>query len=117
GRLWMPQWSPPLTGGSTPRGERLAGLLLDAAMEPAVDRREHRETECVNWLQRHLPQWSPPLTGGSTRTAALEARIRLTAAMEPAVDRREHGSQNSGRLSCADSPGCERSAEHGAGIR
>ena len=38
---------------------------MDAAMEPAVDRREHH-SHGVNAGQGAVPQWSPPLIGGST---------------------------------------------------
>ena len=85
-----PQWSPPLTGGSTldtairavldtaaamePAAERrehgghvgLRGGRVIAAMEPAVDRREHGVRRGICGAGR-VPQWSLPLTGGSTR--------------------------------------------------
>ena len=62
-----PQWSPPLRGGSTLdlSGRRWLGDAR-AAMEPAVERREH--AGCA---------W--PLH-----------RVEADAAMEPAVERREH---------------------------
>jgi len=55
-----PQWSPPLKGGSTPGGIRLPRHHPRAAMEPAVERREHRAapgadaapTACRNGARR-----------------------------------------------------------------
>ena len=60
-----PQWSPPLIGGSTTISHDPAFTEAVAAMEPAVDRREHRRAATGHGA-------GPP------------------AAMEPAVDRREH---------------------------
>ena len=85
----QPQWSPPLIGGSTGPVDRVAGPRELAAMEPAVDRREHthgtdvfvgdsvaamepavdrrehlKDTTCDRRFRP--PQWSPPLIGGST---------------------------------------------------
>jgi len=37
----LPQWSPPLKGGSTPPGMDESDFEIVAAMEPAVGRREH----------------------------------------------------------------------------
>ncbi len=84
-----PQWSPPLIGGSTrgkrPECQHLAAAAMepavdrrehhhrpprhadrmDAAMEPAVDRREHQQ-DLPTLPPRNWPHWSPPLIGGST---------------------------------------------------
>ncbi len=78
-----PQWSPPVTDGNT----------LNAWTEAARER---------------MPQWSPPVTGGNTRQLRGPGRRRQGAAMEPASDRREHGSENPGRLTCADRSSRER---------
>ena len=136
----VPQWSPPLNGGSTgrpcigltpprssrngarrwtagarPYGEPPLSERLVAAMEPAVERREHAARRCAvsdrgdmpQWspplnggstactltcVSRpdHAPQWSPPLNGGSTTVARAWSAARSAAAMEPAVERREH---------------------------
>ena len=39
--MGVPQWSPPLIGGNTQFVQFGAQLTFTAAMEPAVDRREH----------------------------------------------------------------------------
>ena len=62
---WVPQWSPPLNGGSTIAQAHVA-------------------------LLKFQPQWSPPLNGGSTALDLLGPVRRSRAAMEPAVERREH---------------------------
>ena len=63
------------------------------------------------------PQWSPPSDGGSTGRHGAAGGRHARAAMEPAVGRREHGSQETSRLSCMDSAGCEPQVNHGTGSR
>ena len=63
--ICQPQWSPPLTSGSSV-GER--GIL-------------------AIWFK---PRWSPPRTGGSTRHDLPHDRVQRHAAMEPAAERRKH---------------------------
>jgi hypothetical protein len=69
--FWIPQWSPPVIGGSTESG-------------PAM----------LNSARR--PQWSPPVIGGSIRQGTGANRLRCRTAMEPASDRREHADQDPG---------------------
>jgi hypothetical protein len=64
-RAAWPQWSPPLMGGSTGRGIGNDAIAKYAAMEPAVDGREHRRPGTA-MLSCSRAQWSPPLMGGST---------------------------------------------------
>jgi len=81
-----PQWSPPLKGGSTMLEEVRKWARAEAAMEPAVERREH----------------ITPTHHGAPCTAA---------AMEPAVERREHLDNADGALSpgnAAMEPAVER---------
>ena len=134
----VPQWSPPLNGGSTRLVTPATVVLRRAAMEPAVERREHHagdraaaiEATLPQWspplkggstgrgspAQRRLqpPQWSPPLKGGSTRDVAAGGAVALSAAMEPAVERREHLTATVDRLAVAAmEPAVER-REHAA---
>ena len=84
----LPQWSPPLKDGSTgdeagelilqlraamepavEQREHLAGRgqddrRLPTAMEPAVERREHNEPYRLQ-LKLYVPQWSPLVTAGA----------------------------------------------------
>jgi len=62
----QPQWSPPLRGGSTHIADGDVAALDPAAMEPAVERREHLWHAAKSRRKQLLPQWSPPLRGGST---------------------------------------------------
>ena len=64
--LLGPQWSPPLKGGSTERAGIGPPYPAWAAMEPAVERREHNRGLGPYALATFKPQWSPPLKGGST---------------------------------------------------
>src|SRR6266568_4546110 len=84
-----PQWSPPLKGGSTADHVRDGGRVCLAAMEPAVERREHKTCSGRSNIGSKPPQWSP-LKGGSTRYRMAGGRADGLAAMEPAVERREH---------------------------
>src|SRR6266700_1321206 len=91
----MPQWSPPLKGGSTRAGQLGGKLREAAAMEPAVERREHLRggglpdqgvvaaMEPAVERREHVPVDEP------------QAFIVQPAAMEPAVERREHWSRRS----------------------
>ena len=67
---WSPQWSPPSDGGST-QGPTTTYDLVDA------------------------PQWSPPLSGGSTLDVVSDPLRVVPAAMEPAA-----------RAAGADPEGC-----------
>ena len=80
----QPQWSPPRRGGSTGLVNRPGEVERLAAMEPAVEGREH------------------PVYRGAGHPAG------RPAAMEPAVEGRERSSQGMRRLSCADRASCER---------
>jgi hypothetical protein len=62
----QPQWSPPLSDGSTVRIRRGLGLLQGAAMEPALERREHGMHKVLTCVTDDVPQCSPPWNGGST---------------------------------------------------
>ena len=67
-----PQWSPPWNGGNTKPSPAAGTLPKEAAMEPAVEWREHR--------------------------AVLQADLAVElAAMEPAVEWREHPGSRSRR--------------------
>ena len=55
----VPQWSPPLGGGTTSAGEDGGVLVGEAAMEPADQRQDDRRTASRSGLIA-LPQWSPP---------------------------------------------------------
>ena len=121
-RCDMPQWSPPLIGGSS--AGLLAGLTRShpAAMEPAVDRREQpraagrrqrqwppqwsppsiggNSQATRTWASgTYLPQWSPPLIGGNRSCHPAAMPYRQAAAMEPAVDRREQSTRPSPKAS------------------
>ena len=48
-------------------------------MEPAVERREHRQHQQADVRRRRAPQWSPPLKGGSTHGTRFAARARALA--------------------------------------
>ena len=61
----MPQWSPPVIGGSSGRPQRQDEAHDDAAMEPAGHRREQLVTP-PDWAMIMRPQWSPPVIGGSS---------------------------------------------------
>ena len=65
----VPQWSPPLNGGST--------IMVNAAQ-----------------TQEIAPQWSPPPNGGSTTPGDVQFNRERHAAMEPAAERREHALLN-----------------------
>ncbi len=91
-RLSKPQWSPPWNGGNTclyawspacdrrRNGARLGmagtpavphrACLRRAAMEPALEWREHPMT-CTSTSQASAPQWSPPWNGGNTSARAV----------------------------------------------
>ena len=62
----VPQWSPPLDGGSN--GTVLANAWAGqrAAMEPAGERREQPFNILGNIQLNDVPQWSPPVNGGNT---------------------------------------------------
>jgi hypothetical protein len=62
----VPQWSPPLSGGSTGHLRQPGEERAVAAMEPTLDRREHQGT------------------------AQTPDHVHGITAMEPAVERREH---------------------------
>src|SRR6266567_3226236 len=64
-RAIRPQWSPPLKGGSTLEGRCGFQGSTGAAMEPAVERREHPAVVSATPCHTASPQWSPPLKGGS----------------------------------------------------
>ena len=66
---YRPQWSPPLIGGNTRDLRESLVEILKAAMEPAVDRREHSFSTCLEQYE-DPPQWSPPLIGGNTTLSA-----------------------------------------------
>src|SRR5579875_626122 len=85
----MPQWSPPMNGGSTMSASLEFGYISLAAMEPADERREHEERAPRGW-RWDAPQWSPPMNGGSTPIRTHSPSNGATAAMEPADERREH---------------------------
>jgi hypothetical protein len=63
--LPLPQWSPPLNGGSTPNCAWVANVA-------------------------QMPQWSPPLTAGAQIGAAPHVWDLPQATMKPAADWREH---------------------------
>jgi hypothetical protein len=108
-----PQWSPPSDGGKT-RHEHAPAVNRAAAIEPALEQREHGVHKVVTGVTDDVPQWSPPVTGGNTMAccgltcwARSRNRARLgqrehagivavgadldLAAMEPAAERRENG--------------------------
>jgi len=89
-RFAWPQWSPPLIGGSTDQLEIWAVPSGKAAMEPAVDRREHpgprRERRGF-----HAAAMEPAVDRREHDVPGGPAGTGVRAAMEPAVDRREHG--------------------------
>jgi hypothetical protein len=62
---WLPQWSPPLNGGSTYPNVKIGRRI-------------------------QVPQWSPPPSGGSTEMPLLHAIDRLMPQWSPAAKRREH---------------------------
>ena len=85
-----PQWSPPLIGGSTPEEAEKADADLKAAMEPAVDRREHGDSRvCPNCAANAAME--PAVDRREHQFAGYGGAGEMGAAMEPAVDRREHG--------------------------
>src|SRR6266566_2654571 len=55
-RAIRPQWSPPLKGGSTPARGCTRNRKEPAAMEPAVERREHRSIMRVSHGRTSAPQ-------------------------------------------------------------
>ena len=52
-----PQWSPPLKGGSTAAGGTGHEPRERAAMEPALDGREHGYGNPTGWLFNHHIDW------------------------------------------------------------
>ena len=61
----LPQWSPPVTGGSTaPAFGQVDGVAV-AAMESAAERREHVLNTGGGETMQVPPQWSPRSIGGS----------------------------------------------------
>ena len=84
-----PQWSPPWNGGNTASQARSRCLQVVAAMEPALEWREHQDTRPSS-SQVNRPQWSPPWNGGNTHRPIMIAALVSLAAMEPALEWREH---------------------------
>ena len=87
--ITVPQWSPPVNGGSADDGGMIPGLADTTAMEPAGERREHPLVEGLT-IPNNTPQWSPPVTGGSTRRPAHPEQRHRHAAMEPTTEGWEH---------------------------
>ena len=65
-----PQWSPPLSGGTTPMRPPGSPPARPAAMEPAAERRDDVNYVIPKGGPSALPQWSPPLSGGTTGFSA-----------------------------------------------
>jgi hypothetical protein len=135
----MPQWSPPVIGGSTLVALAGHAVVPKAAMEPAGYRREHptlpdgydtwgfAAMEPAGYRREH-----PGSCPGSALVshAAMEPAgyrrehllgvvpeaVDHVAAMEPAGYRREHGSQDLSLLTCAKSTACERFGKSGTRI-
>ncbi len=61
-----------------------------AAMEPALEWREHRPLAVQTRPRSSAPQWSPPWNGGNTATIWSTVDLLGGAAMEPALEWREH---------------------------
>ncbi len=68
-----------------------------AAMEPALEWREHRSHSAGRSASAGRPQWSPPWNGGNTRVQLDHRRVAVVAAMEPALEWREHPTRSRGR--------------------
>ena len=86
----MPQWSPPLNGGSTCTLPPTRAATL-AAMEPAVERREHLLVARAA-AAAYLAAMEPAVERREHRRHAWTCHGTHGAAMEPAVERREHPS-------------------------
>ena len=92
--LWQldtkgPQWSPPVTGGKTPARISVLVIRPVTAIEPAVEPAGAVLPYYARGRMRYPPQWRPPL--GETLAGRLdhypEGRLPAT---EPAVAGREH---------------------------
>ncbi len=87
--LIVPQWSPPLSGGSTEETLANVNLAWGPQWSPPVNGGSTPPPDSI-WPVVQVPQWSPPPSGGSTGRA-VGARAHLpAAAMEPAAKRREY---------------------------
>ena len=108
--LTTPQWSPPVSGGTTghvhalherlepaamePAGDRrddrfripdVPGRRRLAAMEPAAGRRDNQFFQLTRRLTILEPQWSPPLGGGDDADCERGPSAGDRAGIEPRV--------------------------------
>jgi hypothetical protein len=129
---FLPQWSPPLTGGSMRDHQSSSRGAAVAAMEPAADRREHglverpgvdllhtamepagywREHKCLDPAQVQVgtaPQWSPPAFSGSTGIRAGAAVAEFVPQWSPPPTGGDTAPRIQARLTCADRSAHER---------
>ena len=84
----VPQWSPPVNGGSTRYHAMAHGHYYGPQWSPPVN---GGSTHYHAMAHGHYygPQWSPPVNGGSSRPVQFIPDLAADAAMEPAAERRE----------------------------
>jgi len=98
--MGSPQWSPPLKGGSTTGTARGAVTVNLAAMEPAVERREH-PVRFAAGVADDVAAMEPAVERREHRPRQRQRYRQLLAAMEPAVERREHNITAPATPNCA----------------
>ena len=85
----VPQWSPPVRGGTTAVNVRRDDPPALAAMEPARQGRDDAMGLGTTGTPVKMPQWSPPVRGGTTSLNPASLSAHLVAAMEPARQGRD----------------------------